>query len=449
MNPLYGQAIADLESGGAYDKLGPLTRSGDRAYGKYQVMGNNIGPWTREVLGRELTPQDFLKDQAAQDAVFNHKFGASVEKYGNPQDAASVWFSGRPLAQAGNASDVLGTTVPKYVSNFTSRLNSYGGGVNAIDAAMRAKSGGSPVTPIATPAAPDESNPLRQVSGFFNRMNYTNPQTGYDVADAMNGAGASMMALDNAKGAAVLAAMQAQNRKQSAKVPEFAYDAKSGTFYRTRADGTLETTKNPNASADEEHKAKLTEAALKNTGESVEKYGTIAAINKEASDVLDDLHTGKLNLGMFKNWMNSGQNMAGLSDEQSRSYARYQQFLQKVANDNLLLNKGVQTEGDAYREMKAIGAGGASYDNEAAKEALKKLISRGQEAVTQRGRSVLDAHISTYGAEPFKPFTEQADRWKGIYDDINTRMATYPKSGQTSNAPAKTGKFEVIGVRHP
>jgi hypothetical protein len=132
MNPLYGQAIADLESGGAYDKLGPLTSSGDRAYGKYQVMGNNIGPWTREVLGRELTPQDFLKDQAAQDAVFNHKFGASVEKYGNPQDAASVWFSGRPLAQAGNASDVLGTTVPKYVSGFTKRANSYGDGVNAI-----------------------------------------------------------------------------------------------------------------------------------------------------------------------------------------------------------------------------------------------------------------------------------------------------------------------------
>jgi hypothetical protein len=72
--------------------------------------------------------------------------------------------------------------------------------------------------------------------------------------------------------------------------------------------------------------------------------------------VLDDLHTGKLDLGMFKNWLNSGQNMAGISDEQSRAFARYQQFLQKVANDNLLLNKGVQTEGDAYREMKAIGA---------------------------------------------------------------------------------------------
>jgi hypothetical protein len=60
-----------------------------------------------------------------------------------------------------------------------------------------------------------------------------------------------MMALDNAKGAAVLAAMQAQNRKQESKVPEFAYDAKSGTFYRTRNDGTLETTKNPNFSEEE------------------------------------------------------------------------------------------------------------------------------------------------------------------------------------------------------
>jgi hypothetical protein len=66
--------------------------------------------------------------------------------------------------------------------------------------------------------------------------------------------------------------------------------------------------------------------------------------------------------------------------------------------------------------------------------------------VTQRGRSVLDAHIATYGAEPFKPFTEQADRWKDIYGDINKRMEGYNKPAASV---AKTGKFEVIGVRHP
>ncbi len=122
----YRRAISSIESGspeGRYDLLGPVTRTGDRAHGRYQVMGANIGPWTQEALGRAYTPQEFLADTKAQDAVFDTKFGQSVAKYGNPQDAASVWFSGRPIARAGNAADVLGTTVPVYVSKFTNNLN--------------------------------------------------------------------------------------------------------------------------------------------------------------------------------------------------------------------------------------------------------------------------------------------------------------------------------------
>jgi hypothetical protein len=120
---LYNQArardaIAGPESGGRYDAVGPVTKNGDRAYGKYQMMGNNIPQWTKEALGVSMTPQEFMKNKEAQDAVFDYKFGQAVAKYGNVQDAASVWFSGRPMSQAGNASDVLGTTVPQYVRNF-------------------------------------------------------------------------------------------------------------------------------------------------------------------------------------------------------------------------------------------------------------------------------------------------------------------------------------------
>lgn len=111
-------AISSIESGGNYNAIGPVTASGDRAYGRYQVMGNNIPSWTKEALGMSLTPQQFLANPAAQDAVFRHRFGGYVQKYGTYEDAASVWFSGRPLSQAGNARDILGTTVPAYVSNF-------------------------------------------------------------------------------------------------------------------------------------------------------------------------------------------------------------------------------------------------------------------------------------------------------------------------------------------
>ncbi|TBG38526.1 hypothetical protein ELG78_16740 [Rhizobium leguminosarum] len=119
----YRQAIKDIESsGGNYDALGPLTAKGDRAYGAYQVMGGNIPSWTKEALGRRLTPNEFLADHSAQDSVFDRFFGKSLTKYGNPQDAASVWFTGRPQGRAGNAADILGTTSTKYVEKFNSAL---------------------------------------------------------------------------------------------------------------------------------------------------------------------------------------------------------------------------------------------------------------------------------------------------------------------------------------
>ena len=115
-------AIARLESGGKYDAMGPQTKSGDRAYGKYQIMGNNIPSWSKEALGRQITPDEFLAAPQLQDQIAHHRMGQYYNKYGNPQDVASMWFSGRPLKN-NNSRDVLGTSVPQYVSTVTKYLN--------------------------------------------------------------------------------------------------------------------------------------------------------------------------------------------------------------------------------------------------------------------------------------------------------------------------------------
>lgn len=133
----YSNAISSIESGGRYDEVGPVTRTGDRAYGKYQVMGENVGPWTREILGRELTPQQFLADQDAQEKVFSGKFGQYVQKTGNPQDAASMWFTGRPQAQGANRRDMLGTTGAEYVRRFDAAMGQGGQPMSAPAAAPR------------------------------------------------------------------------------------------------------------------------------------------------------------------------------------------------------------------------------------------------------------------------------------------------------------------------
>ena len=120
-------AIAAVESRGSgdYAAIGPVVKkgmySGQRAYGRYQVMEGNIGPWTRAALGKTLTKEEFLSSEAAQDQVAAKQLQASKDKFGTWEDAASVWFSGRPVKSAGNASDGY-TTVPQYISKFRRHL---------------------------------------------------------------------------------------------------------------------------------------------------------------------------------------------------------------------------------------------------------------------------------------------------------------------------------------
>ena len=124
-DPNWASAIASLESAGSggYGAVGPMTRSGNRAYGRYQVMDFNIPNWTRKYVGREMTPDEFLADPRAQDLVFQGEFGSYVNQYGSPEEAASVWFTGRPMSQGAGASDILGTTGAQYVDRFNAALS--------------------------------------------------------------------------------------------------------------------------------------------------------------------------------------------------------------------------------------------------------------------------------------------------------------------------------------
>jgi hypothetical protein len=160
----YANAIASIESAGSgdYAALGPVTKKGNRAYGRYQVMDFNIGPWTEKHLGRRLTPEEFLASPEAQDRVFAGEFGSYVQKYGNPQDAASAWFTGRPLAEGGNRSDILGTTGNVYVDKFNRALGMGGSPMPGPNTAF------GPGTPMA--AAQPMMQPIMQPADPFEDM---------------------------------------------------------------------------------------------------------------------------------------------------------------------------------------------------------------------------------------------------------------------------------------
>lgn len=121
------EAIGRYESGGRYNALGPVLPSGsyagDRAYGKYQIMGKNIPSWTKQALGQSMTPQQFLKDTNAQDQTAKYFMQKHLDKYGTVEDVASMWLSGKP-ASGNSAQDLAtGVTVPQYIKNVMKNYN--------------------------------------------------------------------------------------------------------------------------------------------------------------------------------------------------------------------------------------------------------------------------------------------------------------------------------------
>jgi hypothetical protein len=125
------EALAAVESRGSgdYSAVGPLVESGaykgQRAYGRYQVMEGNIGPWTKKVSGKAYSKEEFLANKdGIQDKVVEYQLEQSYRKHGTWEDAASVWFSGQPVAKAGNRSDGF-TTVPDYVRKFQKFFTQY------------------------------------------------------------------------------------------------------------------------------------------------------------------------------------------------------------------------------------------------------------------------------------------------------------------------------------
>lgn len=156
------KAIASIESAGSgdYGALGPIqSRSGDRAYGRYQIMGSNIPAWSKEVLGREITIDEFMRDPKIQDAIFDKKFGDYVSKYGE-SGAASMWFTGRP--QRSDVKDSLGTTGNQYVDKYMAAL---GGPLSSTDnpaytAPAGGGAGGAAVADGSGAVAPTQENKL-------------------------------------------------------------------------------------------------------------------------------------------------------------------------------------------------------------------------------------------------------------------------------------------------
>ena len=142
-------SITQQESGGNYKALGiwlnmPYGR--DRAYGRYQVMGANVGNWTAKYYGKRLSPQQYLSNRAAQDAVVRGRLREYVNKYGY-RGAASAWYSGNASLHMSTRPQKGGPSIKGYVDDVMSRAGRYPGGSGGGGVSAYSGGGTAPVVP--------------------------------------------------------------------------------------------------------------------------------------------------------------------------------------------------------------------------------------------------------------------------------------------------------------
>lgn len=144
----YRDAIASIESAGRgdYAAIGPRHARLGRALGRYQIMEANIGPWSREALGREVSADEFMLNPAIQDAIFDHKFGGYLQQFGE-EGAAQAWFAGPGGVGKLGRQDVLGTSVGAYGQKFLRAL----GGRTTAPTETVSSMGGAPAEPGEEP----------------------------------------------------------------------------------------------------------------------------------------------------------------------------------------------------------------------------------------------------------------------------------------------------------
>lgn len=137
--------------------------------------------------------------------------------------------------------------------------------------------------------------------------------------------------------------------------------------------------------------------ALKEVRDDVAAIGLSGQINADLSEIIGQIDRGELDLGLFKNMGSQARNFFGNTTEVSRNYDSFIATLNKLRNDSLRLNKGVQTEGDAQRAWDELVKN--VNDPQLVRERLEEVRAINQRAAGLRKMSA-DMVRQNYGRAP-------------------------------------------------
>lgn len=151
----------------------------------------------------------------------------------------------------------------------------------------------------------------------------------------------------------------------------------------------------------------LPASVMKQQTEMLEDVGLAGSINSDIGALVGQLNPTKgangqevtpaLELGPLNNIMGQARNFVGMSNQESRNLASFKATLEKMRNDSLRLNKGVQTEGDAVRAWNELFSN--INDQKVVSQRLQEI-----QRINQRAANMKQVQIDTlrqnFGAEP-------------------------------------------------
>lgn len=163
----------------------------------------------------------------------------------------------------------------------------------------------------------------------------------------------------------------------------------------------------------------LPTAALKMQQQDLDALSTATGIDTDLARVEKQIADGKLTFGPISNLINRGKNAAGLSTEGSRNFASFQSTLEKLRNDSLRLNAGVQTDGDAQRAWNELFAN--INDAGVVKQRLAEIRNINKRGAQLRKLNV-DSVRANYGHDGYD-FSKYEEAAKSGGEKPNTKPA--------------------------
>jgi hypothetical protein len=144
----------------------------------------------------------------------------------------------------------------------------------------------------------------------------------------------------------------------------------------------------------------LPASVVKQQDEIIDRLTTARSIQSDMAAFARQIDDGKLDFGPVRNLVNQGRNLAGASNEESRNFASFKSGLEKLRNDSLRLNTGVQTDGDAQRAWSELFQN--INDRDLVRQRLREI-----EAINARGAQLQEYRLQVlrgnFGAGALPP----------------------------------------------